>query len=434
MIDPLLTKTPPQSIDAEEAILSALFINNRGFDEIDGLTPDDFYKGSHRKIFTSMLSLRRKKDPVDLVTVAQELESKEELEAIGGAGYLMNISDSAPVAVNVGRYAKTVMDLAKAREMIQVALGIVDKGFVVKDIESYISDSQADILSIQTSTSKDKFFTMEDLMVDAVNRIEDAQSAKEELSLKLGMPKLDNYMQVWGSKLIILAGRPGMGKSSLAWSMALHLGFRREKTGFLSIEMDKEQYADRAISVEANINSMGFYVSGFLNTDKIRGIGDAARNLAPLPILIDDSECNIEDVKRKCRKLKKAGCKMIFIDQLSQISYEKGLKPYIGISKNCTAIKQLTKELRVPIFLLCQLNRELEKRADKRPTFADLAETGKLEQDADIILFLYREGVYNENVDASQTEIILAKNRQGEKGVERQVLFNKKRGMFHMSI
>ena len=156
--------------------------------------------------------------------------------------------------------------------------------------------------------------------------------------------------------------------------------------------------------------------------------------MSDLPIIVNDSSANIDDVKRRCRKFKKMGCKIIIIDQLNQISYEKGTLPYIGISKNCSELKQLTKELRLPILLLCQLNRSLESRDNKRPTKADLAETGRLEQDADMIMFLFREGYYKKNkrdfIDPSITEIELAKNRQGETAVEYQVVFNKKRGMF----
>lgn len=432
MNDLLLKRTPPQNIDAEESILSALFINNAGFEDIEGLNISDFYKAAHGKIFKTMLALRKRHEPVDLMTVSQEMQTTNELELIGGAAYLAKISDSAPIAANIGQYAKIVMNLAKAREMISVASEIIEHGFKVEDIESYISESQSKILSIQTSTSKDKFFTMNILMQEALDRIEKAQTAEFNLGLNFGMPKLDNYMQVWGSKLILLAGRPGMGKTSLALSIARHLGYQNIMSGILSIEMDKEQLADKTLSIESDINSMIFYARQSLDSNGFNRLNNAAQNLSSLPILIDDSGCNLEDVKRKCRKLKKLGCKIIMIDQLSQISYEKGLTPYLGISKNCTALKQFTKELRIPILLLCQLNRNVESRTDKRPNKGDLAETGRLEQDADMILFLYRDGYYNQETDSSVTEIILAKNRQGETGIEHQVLFNKKRGMFKL--
>ncbi len=432
-MNPLLTKVPPHDTDMEESILSSLFINNAGFEKIEHLKPDDFYKGSNRIIYKAMLSLISNKEPVDLMTVKYELEKSEALELIGGARYLIAISDQAPVATNIESYANAVMNYAKARELIIIANSIVENGFNVKDVEEYISESQSKILQVQTSISKDKFYGMENLMLKAVDRIEKAQASKIKIGLNFGMPKLDKYMQNWGSKLILLAGRPGMGKTSLALSIAKYLGYQGDSSGILSIEMDKEQYVDKMISVEADVNSMGFYINGFLSKKSLDDIDMAVGVLSDLPITINDSESSLDDVKRRCRKFKKMGKKIIIIDQLSQIRYEKGLSPYIGISKNCTAIKQLTKELNIPILLLVQLNRELEKRHNKRPIMSDLAETGRLEQDADMILFLYREGVYDSEVDQSRTEIILAKNRQGEKGVEKQVVFIKKRGMFQMN-
>jgi replicative DNA helicase len=433
MIDPLLSKIPPNNLEMEEAVLSAILINNAGLDEIEDLTPDDFYSGANKRIFKTFLNLRKQKEPVDLMTVVTKLTKQNELDMIGGAAYLVKISDNAPVATNIKAYAKRIMELAKARELIIVASGIVQDGFNVDDIEQYISDSQSKILDIQTTVSKDKFTNMSELMEIALKNIQAAQTSEFKLGLNFGMPKLDNFMQIWGSKLILLAGRPGMGKSSLAFSIAVRQGFQDNPCGILSIEMDKEQFADKTLSVEADINSMIFYARKSLSREGYEKLNNAASLLSGLPIYIDDSECNIEDVKRKCRKLKKLGCKLIIIDQLNQIAYDKGLTPYVGISKNCSALKQFTKELRIPILLLCQLNRNLEIRSDKRPIKADLAETGRLEQDADIILFLYRAGYYDRKIDESITEIILSKNRQGETGVEHQVRFNKKRGMFQLN-
>jgi len=428
----LLHKVPPNNQDTEASVLSALFIDNKNFEEIDPLRAEDFYKGANKIIFECMLSLVKLQEPVDLMTVSQKLKTDGTLEQIGGVKYIVQICDSAPVATNIRAYANKLIALTQAREMIITASRIVDKGYNVTDIEEYISESQAKVLNIQTSISKDKFVGMEELMLAAIERIEQAQASEFRMGLKLGMPKLDQFLQVWGSKLLLLAGRPGMGKTALAVSMAVNLAFQGHKVGFLSIEMDSHQLADRMLSAESDINSMVFYANHSINHKGMQKLTDSASLLSTLPILVDDSECGLEDVKRKCRKLKKEGCEFIIIDQLSQISYEKGLKPYVGISKNCTAIKLLTKELKTPIMLLTQLNRELEKRVDKRPIMSDLAETGKLEQDADIIMFLFREGVYNTSVDESVTEIILAKNRQGEKGVERMVLFNKRRGSFQM--
>lgn len=433
MNDILLDRTPPHNLDSEKAVISALFINNSGFDEVDDLEPDNFYSGAHKKIFKAMLSLLKSNEPVDLVTVAQKLEKNNELGAVGGASYLAAIADAAPIATNIAAYAQHVIETSKAREMIHTASQIISKGMDCKNIEKFISESQSQILSIQTTAGKDKFYTMEQLMFDAVDRIESAQASDVPLGLNLGLGILDNYMQVWGSKLILVAGRPGMGKTALAFSIAVHIGHRGHSTGILSIEMDKEQFADRTLSGESDVNGMGFYVPGRLDKTKMAKINMAAQDLSVLPITVNDSTANLEDIRRRCKKFKKMGKELIIIDQLSQIEHEKGLKPYEAISKNCTAIKQLTRELKIPIILLCQLSRKVEDRAgDNRPIMSDLAETGKLEQDADMVLFLFREGYYNKSVHPGNTEINLAKNRQGSVGLEQRVLFRANRSTFTM--
>lgn len=432
MIDPLLSKTPPHDMDAEESILSALFINNSGFEQIEDLTPEDFYKGAHKKIFASMLSLRKKKEPVDLVTIAQDLQKKEELESVGGAAYIAYISDSAPMAVNIASYAKIVQDTARVREMITIASEIIDQGLSVKDINQYISESQSKVLNIQTTNSQDQIFDMETLMVDTLDRIEESQQREIGSGHKLGMPKLDNMIRVMGSKLILIAGRPGMGKTALALSMARYLANRSVKVGFLSIEMDKESLSDRLLSIESDINAMCFYAKETLNQADFSKLSMAASNLSCIPIYVDDSDCKIQDVERKCRKFKKMGCEVVFIDQLSKIRGIPGQKKFETYTDNCSSIALLKKELRIPIFLLCQLNRAVELTADKKPTLSHLKQTGMLEEDADMVFLLYRPGYYFEDQDASRTEIILAKNRQGALGIEQQVLFKQNRGMFEL--
>lgn len=431
MIDPLLNRMPPSNIDAEEAVLSALFINNSGFEYTEDLTPSDFYKGAHNKIYAAMLTLREEKNPVDLVTVMEELKKRDELESVGGVAYLASISDAAPVAVNVGQYAQIIKNLASAREVISIALEIAETGFLVQNVEEYINQAQSKILQVQTTSSRDRFYQMEELMIDAVNRIEDAQTRDIELGYKLGMPKLDNFIQVYGSKLILIAARPKMGKTALALSISKYLAERGVRVGFLSIEMDKEALSDRLLSIDANVNSLLFYAKNSLSKESIRDIKNSAEFLSTLPITIDDSDCQIEDVKRKCRKLSKT-CDVIFIDQLSKIRGRAGASKFETYTDNCSEIALLKKELRKPIFLLCQLNRNVDQRDDKKPIPSDLKQTGMLEEDADMVFLLYRPGYYDENTDPSRTEIILSLNRNGGTGTEQQVLFKQKRGMFEL--
>ena len=427
----LLERIPPNNTGTEASVLSALFMDNKGFENIEELTPDDFYKGANKIIFETMLALRVKKEPIDLMTVSAELKTTGQ-DKIVTLQYILKIVDEAPVATNVQSYARKLMALTKAREMILIASQIVDKGFSATDVEDYISESQSKVLQVQTSLSKDQFIGMNQLMGDALDRIEKAQTSQLEIGLNFGFPKLDHFLQIWGSKLIVLAARPSVGKTSLAISIAMHLGYQGKKTGFISMEMDAESVADRMLSAESNINSMVFYAKDSISRQGINDLSQSANTLAELPISIDDAPCNIQDIERKCRKFKKDGKDLIIIDQLSHIGFEKGVRPYDGFTQNCKAITNLTKELKMPILVLSQLNRNLENRSDKRPMLSDLSETGRIEQDASIVLFLYREGLYDDNVDLSTTEIILAKNRQGSIGTERRVLFNKKRGSFRL--
>ena len=433
MRDPLLEKPPPHSTEMEQAVLAALFIDNSGFEDIDDLVPDDFYTIAHRHIFHCMLALRSKGQAVDLVTVAQKLKSKGWLEKIGGASYLATITDVAPIATNVSQCSGEVKNMAAVRKMMLTSMRIASLAHSVTDVDEYISQAQAEILKIQTTASIDKIHDMESLMVQALNRIDDAQNREVEIGLKLGLPTLDNFMQVFGSKLIVLAGRPGMGKTALALSMARSLAERGTRVGFLSIEMDKESLADRMLGHIANINPLLFYARESLNKKAIDTLSESAGYLATLPLFVDDSECTIRDVERKCRKFKKMGCEIVFIDQLSKIRGRPGQTKFEQYSDNCSAIALIKKELRIPIVLLCQINRGAEQRKDARPEMSDLKQTGMIEEDADMVLLIYRPGYYNKDVDQSVTDIILAKNRQGAKGVEQQVPFNAKRMMFELS-
>jgi replicative DNA helicase len=428
----------PHSIDVETSLLSALLIDNKGFENIGALSADDFYKTSHRLIFSAMQDLIKEKLPVDLVTVVERLQKKKDLEKIGGATYLAQISDSAPVAINAYGYAKSIKDFSMIRGAIQSCMEIIDDGYSTTDPEAFISNAQERILSLQTTSTKDKFFTMDQLVSDAVERIKHAQASEYEQGLNFGFPVLCKAMHILGSKLIIIAARPGMGKTALMLSVAKFLGYQEVKSTIISIEMDKEALTDRFLSEEANINSLCFYARNSISDKNIERLEDAASNLSYLPINIDDSGCKIQDIERKCRKAKKMGSEIIFIDQLSKISFPANLTDFQGYTKNCNRIAGLKKELRIPIVLLCQLNRNVEDRNNKRPKLSDLKQTGAIEEDADMIFFIYRPGYYEQlenpasKPDQSRSEIILAKNRNGALGVEEQVVFNAKRGMFQL--
>lgn len=429
----------PHSLEMEESLISALLIDSRGFDNLGELRPDDFYKPANGLIFSTMLGLRLENQSVDLVTVAERLKKRDQLEKIGGAKYLASIADAAPIAFNAEAYAKNIKDLAMVRGAILSCMTIIDEGYKTNDPEEFISRAQESILSLQTAGNKDKFYKLDDLVIEAVSRIKKAQ-VTETAGLRFGFPVLDTALNISGSKLIIIAGRPSMGKTALMLSIAKFLAYQDVKTAVLSLEMDKESLIDRLLSEESNINSLCFYSRESIGSKSMTDLEDAAGRLSYLPMFVDDSGCKIQDVQRKARKAKKMGAKVIFIDQLSKISFPGNMTDFQGYTRNCNKIADLKKELRIPIVLLCQLNRNLEERANKTPKLSDLKQTGAIEEDADIIFFIHRPGHYekmenpNSNPDQEETEIILAKNRNGALGVEKKVSFNTKRAMFRMGV
>lgn len=427
----------PHSLDMEEALISALLIDSRGFENLGELVPADFYKPAHGLIFSAMLGLRMENQPVDLMTVVERLRTKDQLDKIGGARYLVQIADCAPIAVHAGAYAKGIKDLATVRGAILSCMAIIDEGFRTTDPESFISKAQETIMALQTTGAKDQFIQLDDLVIDAVTRIKKAQVTRST-GLKFGFPILDAALHISGSKLVVIAARPSMGKTALMLSVAKFLALQGVKSTILSLEMDKEALIDRLLSEEANINSLCFYAKESIGSESMADLEDAAGRLSYLPISIDDSGCKIEDVIRKCRKAKKQGARVIFIDQLSKISFPSNLTDFQGYTRNCNRIAELKKELRIPIVLLCQLNRGLEERSNKTPRMSDLKQTGAIEEDADIVFLLHRPGYYDKienpagDADQSKTEIILAKNRNGALGIEKKVRFNARRGMFTM--
>lgn len=429
----------PHNLSIERAFLSAMFIDNGNFDNIEHISPDDFYKPAHGKIYHAIKDLLSKKEPADLQTVANELAKSGDLESIGGPGYLIDIADNAPVAVNAPAYAKSIKDLSVVRSGILACMEIIDDGYSTKNPDEFVSKAQNKILSLQTTNTRDSVKTLDDLCISGIERIKKIQAETMDPGLNFGMPTLRNAMRIFGSKLIVLAGRPAMGKTALMLSIAKFLGMQDVKSTIISLEMDADELTDRYLSEESNINALGFYSPGFLSEKSIGTLEASAVNLACLPINIDDSGVRgVEDVERKARKAVKDGSKIIFIDQLSKIPYHNSMTQFAGYTHNCNRIAALKKELRTPIVLLAQLNRSLETRIDKMPMMSDLKQTGAIEEDADIIFFLYRPGYYEqmknpkEQADQSATHIILAKNRNGATGVERRVLFNAKRGMFKM--
>jgi replicative DNA helicase len=426
--DPLLNRTPPHDIDAEESLLSAIFINNNSLlDVTEILSPEDFYKGAHKKIFRAILELAAREEAADLVTVANALNEKDELESIGGAAYLASISDAAPVAVNALLYAKIIRGKAALRELIESSSNIIERCLEDKgDFKDIIDFAESSIFNIAERKQKGSFQSLGDLINLNIDHLEEQQGKDGGLSgLDTGYPRLNSITSgLQGSDLIILAARPSMGKTAFALNLARNVALiERKPVAVFSLEMSNQQLSMRLLTSEARIDSNRLR-TGFISQEDWQNATDAAGILNEMPIFIDDTpNITVMDVRAKVRKLyqKNGELGLVIIDylQLMKAPFHSDRRD-LEIAEISRSLKALAKELNIPVIALSQLNRMLEQRGDKRPMMSDLRESGALEQDADIIAFIYRDEVYNKEPDNPKkgtAEIIVAKNRNGATGV-----------------
>jgi len=425
--DPLLNKTPPHDIEAEESILSAIFINNDSLlDIIDILSPEDFYKGAHKTIFKVIIELANKQEPADLITVANGLKEKDQLESIGGAAYLATICDAAPIAVNAVHYARIIKGKASLRALITASSTIIENCLKDKgNFEEIIDFAETSIFNVSEQKSQTSFQNLGDLININIDKIEEQQGNAGGLSgLSTGYLKLNNITSgLQKSDLIILAARPSMGKTALALNIARNVAVEERKpVAVFSLEMSNEQLSMRLLTSEARIDSNRLR-TGFISQEDWQNATDAAGVLNELPIFIDDApNITAMEIRAKARKLYKRHNELglIIIDYLQLMKPPfKSDRRDLEIAEISRSLKALAKELAVPVMALSQLNRMLEQRADKRPMLSDLRESGALEQDADIVAFIYRDEVYNKEPDNPKkgtAEVIVAKNRNGATG------------------
>jgi replicative DNA helicase len=425
--DPFLYHVPPQSLEAEESILSAILVDNDTLPEIlEVLSPKDFYRSSHQKMFTAITELFSRNEPVDLVTLTNILRERGWLEEIGGATYLANLVDTVPLAVNAQHYAKIVHDKACLRQLIEKSNAIAKRCFEDRgDVENVIDYAESSIFEISENKIKPAFYPIGKIIELNIDALEERQGNKALVTgVATGFTKLDELTAgLQKSDLIILAGRPGMGKTAFALNIAKNSAVDTNiPVAIFSLEMSKEQLSFRMLSSEARIDSSRLR-RGFITQDDWIQITDAAGFLSQAPIFIDDSpNITVLEIRAKSRRLKMENdIGLIIIDYLQlmkgRVSAERR---DLEISEISRSLKALAKELDIPILALSQLNRKLEERSDKRPQLADLRESGALEQDADVVAFIYRDELYNKdenNPNKGKAEIILAKQRNGPTGM-----------------
>lgn len=422
------SRLPPQDLDAEQALLSACFSGYIKDEVFDILSPDDFYRMSHNAIFKAMKLLYTKKQPIDFVTVIHCLKASGELEHSGGIDYIAKILD-IPLAVNPIQYSRIIKAMATARRLIFSAYKCADEAYAitVDNIQEVLDGIQHKIMAIeQNDNSGENSTPISSIVSSNLDRYELAAKNNGVTGTPTGLSDLDRILGgLQPADLVILAARPSMGKSALAMNISERCG---KPVMIFSLEMPEEQLVDRAIAGASKINLSRLRMGRLSHTDW-NDLSIASEKVSAFPIFIDDSpSLHYSEIRRRSRlAYKKHGIQLIVIDYLQLMRGDAGKgNREAEIASISRAMKALAKELSIPVLVLAQLNRELEKRNDKRPMLSDLRESGSQEQDADVVLFIYRDEIYNKsdnNPNRGTAEIIVAKHRNGPIGFVR-VAFN----------
>ncbi len=420
-----LGRIPPQSVEAEQSVIGSMLIDKEVIPVVmEVLKPEDFYRPDHKEIYDVIIELFDKAQPIDLITVSERLKLHGKLELVGGLEYLTNIATEVPTTANVKHYAKIVEEKALLRKLIKASSDIVDLGFNASEEVSFILDkAEQNIFDILQKRSSQGFVPIKDVLVDTFNKLEELYNNKGHITgIPTGFVDLDYKTSgLHNSDLVLIAARPAMGKTAfalnLAQNAAIHSGV---PVALFSLEMSKEQLVNRMLCSEAMVDSNRMK-TGQLEDNDWQKVARALGPLSEAPIYIDDTPgISITEIRAKCRRLKlEHNLGLVVIDylQLMQGSKSKSENRQQEISEISRSLKILAKEINVPVICLSQLSRAAETRTDHRPILSDLRESGAIEQDADIVMFLYRDDYYNPDTEKKNiAEVILAKHRSGSTG------------------
>ena len=421
-----LGRIPPQSIEAEQSVLGSMLIDKEVVPVVmEILKPEDFYRPDHREIYNVIIELFDKAQPIDLITVSERLKLHGKLELVGGLEYLSNIATEVPTTANVRNYSKIVEEKALLRKLIKASSDIVDMGFNASEEVSYILDrAEQSVFDILQKRSSQGFVPIKDVLVDTFNNLEEMYNNKGNITgIPSGFNDLDfKTSGLHNSDLILIAARPAMGKTAFALNLAQNAAVHSHvPVAVFSLEMSKDQLVNRILCSEAMVDSNRMK-TGKLEDNDWQKVAKALAPLSEAPIYIDDTPgVSITEIRAKCRRLKlEHNLGLIVIDylQLMQGSGKKGGENrQQEISEISRSLKILAKEINVPVICLSQLSRAPETRTDHRPILSDLRESGAIEQDADIVMFLYRDDYYNPETEKKNiAEVIIAKHRNGSTG------------------
>ncbi len=419
----MIERVPPQNIEAEQAVLGAMLIKKEAIAEVSQLLkPSDFYREAHRIVYETMLELFNRNEAVDLITVTEQLRKNDSLEKAGGIAFVTSLANAVPTAANVEYHARIVEEKAQLRNLINSATEIAGMAYEANDdIADIMDKSEKMILEVAARQNGGAFIPIKEILMDTFSKIEKLYESKGGLTgLPSGFKDLDKLTSgLQPSDLILVAARPSMGKTAFTLNIATHVAVHENKSvAFFSLEMSKEQLVQRMLCSEGGIDSQRLRV-GELEENDWEKLINAADQLSRAPIYIDDTAgITVMELRSKARRLKaEHDLQLIVIDYLQLMqgrSSKNSDNRQQEISEISRSLKALARELNVPVIALSQLSRSVESRQVKKPMLSDLRESGSLEQDADIVMFLYREDYYDpETENKNITDVIIAKHRNG---------------------
>lgn len=437
MNNDVMNQVPPQNVEAEKAVLGSIFLSTDALiDAMEYLDPDDFYKRANQIVFQAMVELNDNDQAVDGITVTDALKNQNNLENVGGYQYIAELANAVPTAANVTYYAKIVKDKAILRRLIQTATNIVTDSYNTDDdVTTVLDNAERDIMNVAEDRNQSGFKPIKDVLNTAFNKIDElSQEGETVTGLSTGYPELDKITTgLHEDELVILAARPAVGKTAFALNLAQNIGTKTDKTvAIFSLEMSAESLVDRMLCSEGSINA-NHLRTGQLTEDEWQNLVVAMGSLSRANVFIDDTAgIKMSEIRAKCRRLAKesGNLGLIVIDYLQLIEGGHQENRQQEVSYISRQLKKLAKELHVPVISLSQLSRGVEQRQDKRPVLSDIRESGSIEQDADIVAFLYRDDYYrdedgdddddnqgaDDENDVGEVEVIIEKNRSGPRG------------------
>jgi len=432
-----ILRASPHNLEAEQAVLGAIMIDHDSLVKIaDKITPEDFYAEKHKFVYDAMVTLYQKHEPIDIVSLANVLQERGQLDGIGGRGFLVSLSNAVPTAANVAQYASIVQKKATLRRLQGAATTIVELSTTdAEDVSSLLDQAEQSLFAVSQRYLKQNFVNIRDILHEAFDRIDSLHHESGQLrGVPTGFTKLDSMLGgLQKSDLVILAARPSIGKTSLALDIARNVALKtKQPVGIFSLEMSKEQLVDRLLVSQADIDLWKMRTGRLKDDEDFQRIGHAMGLLAEAPIFIDDSaNANIMEIRTKARRLQSEhkSLGLIVIDYLQLMESRTSENRTQEISEITRGLKSIARELNVPVLALSQLSRAVEQERPPIPKLSHLRESGSIEQDADVVLFIYRPVVYDPDIEESKknlAEVIIAKHRNGPTGRVRLTFVNRK--------